>query len=468
MSRLPLRRQVTLAFAAALAVVLIAVGSFVYLRVAAELQRTVDSGLQSRAAEVAALRASGTALARARTADDESFAAVLSRGGAELDATPGAPATRLTAGELTRARSGPVFVDRAAGAGDREPARLLALPARSGDEIVLVGAALDDQREALAALLTFGALGLAAALLLASAAGWWVAGLALRPVEAMRAEAEAITRTPDRRLPVPPVDDEIGRLGATLNAMLARLEHAREAEQEAAAKERRFVADASHELRTPLTILKSEIDVALAVERPAAELRAALDSVGEETDRLIRLAEDLLVLARADEGGLPIAPEPVQLRELIDGIVARAEPNASASTGSARGGEIAVDVPLGLSVPADPRRLRQAVTNLLDNALLHGGGRVEVSAVDAGGEVRIAVRDHGPGFADGFAERAFERFARPAAGRSGGGAGLGLAIVDAIARAHGGSATATAAKPGARVTIVLPVRSSFHHQPSPR
>ena len=257
MSRLPIRRQVTLAFAAALAVVLIAVGAFVYLRFETELRRTVDSGLRSRAAEVSALRASGTMLAGARSPagddSDESFAVVLSRAGVRLDATPGAPVTRLTAAELRRAGTGPTFRDRANG----EPARLLAAPGRSGDELVVVGAALDDQREALAALLTFGGLGLAAALLLASAAGYWVAGLALRPVEAMRSEAEAITDSPDRRLPVPPVDDEIGRLGATLNAMLARLEHARAAEQEAVAKERRFVADASHELRTPLTILRA-------------------------------------------------------------------------------------------------------------------------------------------------------------------------------------------------------------------
>ena len=450
MSRLPIRRQVTLAFAAALAVVLIAVGAFVYLRFETELRRTVDSGLRSRAAEVSALRASGTMLAGARSPagddSDESFAVVLSRAGVRLDATPGAPVTRLTAAELRRAGTGPTFLDRAHGAADGEPARLLAAPGRSGDELVMVGAALDDQREALAALLTFGGLGLAAALLLASAAGYWVAGLALRPVEAMRSEAEAITDSPDRRLPVPPVDDEIGRLGATLNAMLARLEHARAAEQEAVAMERRFVADASHELRTPLTILKSEIDVALAAERPAAELRAALASVAEEADRLIRLAQDLLVLARADEGALAIVPEPVVVRELLEGIVAR------------HGGDrqIAVDVPAGLTVPADPRRLQQAVTNMLDNALVHGGGRIVLSAVDGDGEIRIAVRDHGPGFPDGFAGRAFERFARPDAGRSGGGTGLGLAIVEAIARAHGGSASATGADPGARVTIALP------------
>ena len=228
------------------------------------------------------------------------------------------------------------MLEREEGTSDGEPARLLAVPA--GDEVVVAGAALDDQEEALATLLALGGAALLAALLLGSAAGYWAAGIALRPVEAMRAGAEAITDTPDRRLPVPPVDDEIGRLGATLNAMLERLE-------EAAAKERRFVADASHELRTPLTILKSEIDVALATDRPAEELRAALASAGEEADRLTRLAEDLLVLARAGEGALPLAPEPVAVRGLLDDAAAR----------NRRRGEISVAAPAGPDRRGRPR-----------------------------------------------------------------------------------------------------------------
>ena len=230
MRRLPIRLRVTVAFAAALALVLLAAGAFVYLRFESELTRTVDAGLRTRAAEVSALRASGASLADARS-PGPSIRRRASRScsdptGATVDATPGAPASRLTAQELRRARAGPLFLERPDGAADGEPARLLAVPA--GDEIVIVGAALDDQRESLAALLALGGIGLGAALLLASAAGYWVAGLALR---------------------------------------LTRLERSRAAEREALAKERRFVADASHELRTPLTILKTEIDVALAGDR---------------------------------------------------------------------------------------------------------------------------------------------------------------------------------------------------------
>jgi signal transduction histidine kinase len=233
---------------------------------------------------------------------------------------------------------------------------------------------------------------------------------------------------------------------------LTRLERARAAEQAAIARERRFIADASHELRTPLTVLKSELDVALQRERGPEALRAALASAGEETDRLVALAEDLLVLARADEGVLPIEREPLDVGALLAGIARR----------HATGREIRVDAPDGLVAHADRRALERAVGNLVDNAVAHGGGRIDVTATDGGGAVRIAVRDHGPGFPPGFADRAFERFARPGAGRSGGGTGLGLAIVDGIARAHGGSVAATAADPGARVEIVLPASSSPH------
>jgi two-component system OmpR family sensor kinase len=420
--RLPVRWQVTLAFAGALAVVLLAVGAFVYLRFETELTNTVDAGLQTRAAEVTALRSSGGSLDDARSPalldDEESFAQVLSARGDVLDATPGAARVRLSAAELREAAAGPVFLERSAATVDGEPARLLAVPAGSDGEVVVVGASLDDRQEAQAALLALMAAGFGAALLLASAAGYWVAGIAQR---------------------------------------LTRLERARAAEREAVARERRFIADASHELRTPLTTLKSELDVALQRERSPDELRAALGSAREEADRLVALAEDLLVLARADEGELPITREPLDVGALLADVAER--------RGAHAGRAIGVAAPPGLVLDADRRALERAVGNLVDNALTHGSGAIELSAADGAGAVRIAVRDHGPGFPPGFADRAFERFARPDAGRSGGGAGLGLAIVDAIARAHGGSVVTSAADPGARVEIVLPASSSPHPPP---
>jgi two-component system OmpR family sensor kinase len=435
MRRLPVRWQVTLAFAGALAIVLLAVGAFVYLRFEDELTSTVDTGLETRAAEVTALRRSGGSLDAGRSPalvdDEDSFAQVVSGRGEVLDATPGAARVRLTGAELRDAAADPVFFERASGTLDGEPARLLAVPAGRGGEVVVVGASLDDRQEALASLLALMAAGFGAALLLASIAGYWVAGIAQR---------------------------------------LTRLERARAAEQAVVARERRFIADASHELRTPLTTLKSELDVALQRERSPEELRAALASAHEEADRLVALAEDLLVLSRADEGELPITREPLGVRTLLADVAERRGGGTSADVGAdapqGRGAdverEIRVDAPPDLVLDADRLARARAIGNLVDNALVHGGGPIDVSAVDGDGAVRIAVRDHGPGFPPGFADRAFERFARPDAGRSGGGAGLGLAIVDAIVRAHGGSVVASAAHPGARVEIVLPASSSPH------
>ena len=210
-------------------------------------------------------------------------------------------------------------------------------PVPAGGEVVVVGAALDDQREALATLLALGASGCSRRCCSASAAGYWVAGIALRPVEAMRRAAEAITDTPGQAAAGAAVDDEIGRLGVTLNAMLERLERARGAERQAVAKERRFIADASHELRTPLTILKTRGRRRAAASGAAPRSCAPRSrSSGEEADRLVRLAEDLLVLARADEGGLPIAPEPVDVRELLDGIAAAQRPSGGGAAGGRR------------------------------------------------------------------------------------------------------------------------------------
>jgi signal transduction histidine kinase len=456
--RLPLRWKVTLAFSGALLVVLTAVGAFVYLRLEVELEQSLDRGLRARAAEISALVArSPNGVARPDATgleSDESVAQILGADGRVVASTSRAAVPLLDATQLRRARTGALFADRPGDEHVDESLRLLAVPVRArGEELVAVaGASLDERNEALSSLLVLELVGLAVALVVASAAGYVVAGVALRPVDAMRRRAAEITDQPDRRLPVPPVDDELGRLAATLNAMLDRLERARVAEREAIATERRFVADASHELRTPLTILKSEIEVALIGPRQVGELEAALASAGEETDRLCRLAEDLLVLAEADEGRLPIRPAPLDVGETLRAIAAREARRAEAA-----GRRITVQVPPGLSATADRLHLERALGNLVDNALRHGAGDIELTAGRAEEAVHIAVRDHGKGFPEDFRPRAFERFSRAEAGRTGGGSGLGLAIVQAVARSHGGSVEAENADPGARVRITLPV-----------
>lgn len=453
---MPIRWKVTTAFAGALLVVLTAVGAFVYLRLDVELSRTLDRGLKARADEVsAAVQRSPAGIDRADAPTfepDENVAQVLRSDGALVAGTTEADFLLLDRSQLARARHGPVFAERPGDARLDEAVRLLAVPVQARGErlIVVVGTSLDEKREALAALLLLEVVGLAGALLVSSAAGYLVAGLALRPVEAMRRRAEAITDQPNLRLPVPPIDDELGRLGATLNEMLDRLSRARAAESAAISKERRFVADASHELRTPLTILKAEIEVALIPGRSAPELQSALRSNLDEVDRLCRLAEDLLLLAQSDEDGPPIRAEALVVAGLLEAVAARQRRRTSAT-----GRRITTTAPPTLTVTADRGRLDQALTNLLDNTLVHGSGDVEVTAWQASDGLHITVRDQGPGFAEPFAGYAFERFSQAQDGRAGAGAGLGLSIVSAVAHAHGGTVE-IGPGPGGCVHLRLP------------
>ena len=226
-----------------------------------------------------------------------------------------------------------------------------------------MGAALEDRDETLAGFLTELLLIGPVALLVASLLGYAIAAAALRPVESMRAEAAVISGAePGRRLPLPRARDEIRRLGETLNAMLGRLESALE-------RERSFVADASHELRTPLALLQAELELARRQPRSQEELEQALTSASEETDRLVQLAEDLLVLARSDQGRLAVRQEPVSVAALLDGVARRfGEPVAVAPPAN------------GLTLVGDQARLEQALGNLVDNALRHGGGSATLSA----------------------------------------------------------------------------------------
>jgi two-component system OmpR family sensor kinase len=269
---------------------------------------------------------------------------------------------------------------------------------------------------------------------------------ALRPIEMMRRRAAEISASdPGRRLPVPTAADEVSRLGTTLNAMLIRLE-------EAFARESQFVSDASLELRTPLGIVKTELELALRGSYSRDELEEAIRSAGEENDRVIQLAEDLLVIARADQGRLAVRPVELDLSDELDRVARRFERRATQE-----GRSILVEVPPGCRVSADPQRLEQALANLVDNALRYGSGPVTLAAVETPKTVELHVSDAGPGFSDGFVTDAFERFTREDHARTRGGAGLGLSIVRAIAVSHEGQAhAANRDTGGADVWITLP------------
>lgn len=412
MSRLPIRLRLTVAFGVAMAIVLTATGAFVYFRLESSLNEAVDENLAARLAAASALAESGGS---GRTVTDEGFmeisASMEPPQGRQLERVPGV--------------DGSVRI-----AWDR-------VDTPQGERLVVVGASLGDRDEALRGLLAQLLIVAPIALLLSSLLGYWLARAALRPVEAMRVEAAAISGSePGRRLPSGEARDEIARLAETLNAMLERLERAIE-------RERSFVADASHELRTPLALLKAELELALRKPRTAPELEQALQSAAVETDRLVRLAEDLLVLAQADDGRLPLRRDTVQAGDLLGAV--RETFRSRAETA---GRTIEADSSDGVALEADRVRLEQALGNLVDNALRHGTGTVRLSAVDRDGLVELHVVDEGAGFPADFLPHAFERFGRADEARTSGGAGLGLALASAIAEAHGG--TAHAANRGGR------------------
>jgi heavy metal sensor kinase len=438
-SRVPIRARLTIAFVAMMATVLAAAGVFLFVRFRSTLDAQVSDGLRLEAADAGALVARGHSSAITSSSNPltvgcragRCLAQVFSADGRILASTPGA-SRLLTVSQARGATKRSEQFDRdttALGA-----VRVLAVPARTprGNELaVAVADSLALRDSELARLLTLLLIAGPLALLLASVGGYELARAALRPVDRMRSRAERITeRQLSDRLPVPEAADEIGALGRTLNAMLDRVEAA-------VAREQRVVSDASHELRTPLTTLRAEVDLALMGDREKTELRAALESASEEARRMSRLADDLLVLARADQGRLPLHPRSLEARELLQEAAARAR-----AVAEIRGRSIAVDaLTEGCAVRADPDRAAQALDNLITNALLHGEGTITLSAHSNGEHVELHVADEGGGFSDELLPRAFERFGRGQHARANEpGSGLGLALVQAVAVAHGGHA----------------------------
>ncbi|MGH3854641.1 MAG: sensor histidine kinase [Pseudonocardiaceae bacterium] len=464
---MPLRLRLALLFALGAAVVIAAAGLAFTLQLRVSLDAALDPGLRARVRAVAEeLRSEGLPL----LGPADEIVQVCALDGRLLVFSPDAGNhPLLDAAQRQQALAGEVSFTTTV-SGNR--VRLLAITAlRTGGRRVLVvvgtgtgvsDAAVDRVQTALLvggppALLVGGP----PAVLLAGLGAWLLAGAALRPVERMRREAAQISaRDTGRRLPVPATRDEIAALAVTMNGLLGRLQQALE-------RERGFVADAGHELRTPLAILRAELELAGRPGRSRHALAEAIERAAGETDRLIRLAEDLLLLARADNAQLFLRPGPLALPDLL----------AAAARGArARAAEREVSVvlhsPAQLTVLADPDRVRQAVDNLLDNATRHAPADsvVEITATATpAGTVTVEVADRGPGFPPEFLPHAFERFHRAQAARTrdNGGTGLGLSIVAAIARAHGGRVTARN-RPGggACVTLELPTDAAPGYLPT--
>lgn len=439
-----LRSRVILVFTVGAAVVLSVCMALLYVALDNQLTSALDEDLSSRSSDIsAALRAGDTGVvARDPMAQLYASDSTLLAGSASLGTTRlfSAADVRDLRREVAETRSIPI-------GGEAERSKVRILPRRLGSgEVLVVGVSaepLQAARERLVAVLL-----VAAPLLigLLGLAGWLVVRAALRPVDILTREAAAISSVEtDRRLPAVPGNDEIARLARTLDGMLGRLRVAFE-------RERAFVDDASHELRTPIAVLRGEIELALSALGEPAEVERSLVAALGETERLTRLAEDLLLLARERAGSLVIRREPVDLLDLATGEARRLGPLLGPRI-EVLGETVVVD--------GDPDRLRQVLTNLLHNSAAAGARTVHMRVTSDGTTTALEIADDGPGFPPAVIDSAFERFVRGDDARTPGssGAGLGLAIVRAVVAAHGGTVEARNGEPlgGAVITARLPL-----------
>jgi signal transduction histidine kinase len=419
------------------------------------LTSNVDAQARMRLDEVASLvRGTGVPPTLAGGGDDDDTVAQVVAGGQVVAKSPliqgSAPlADFVPPGGQVAVRT--LEHPRISGSAYRVAAQRVDSP--SGPVVVYAAASLEPVGESTSALRVLLAIGVPLLLLFVGVITWSLVGRALEPVEAIRRQVAEISVTAlDRRVPEPGTADEVDRLARTMNEMLARLD-------DAARRQRSFVADASHELHSPLAAIRARLEVGLA-HPGAVDWRSLAQRWLDEQTRLERLVDNLLVLAQVDDGVAIRSPQVVDLDELV----LRELRDLRAR------GKVRVDVTgvAGGRVVGDPDQLRRVVRNLLDNAELHAAStvRVELAQVDPD-TVRLAVSDDGPGIAPSQRERVFERFVRLDEARSprGGGAGLGLAIVREIVTAHGGTAVAEETTAGARLVVRLPA-AERHHEPT--
>ncbi|WP_173042143.1 sensor histidine kinase [Phytohabitans flavus] len=347
--------------------------------------------------------------------------------------------------EMQRARKGEKLFIPGDRLGIPGPVRVVAEPA--GPNTVLVAKSMADLAQSVRLLRNILLLAFPVLLVALAAVAWRVIGLTLRPVEALRTGAEEITGgARPGQLPLPDSHDEIHRLAVTLNGMLDRLEAAR-------ARQRAFVADAAHELRSPLTNMRTQLEVAQRLgER--TDWPAVADDLLLDTERLSRLVDDLLLLARADDAGTrALRTVPVELGELVMALAERyPSPPVTAAVPEA-----------SLWITGEPEALARVIANLVDNAVRHTRTTVRVEVSADGPYHLVTVTDDGPGIPHADRQRVFDRFTRldNARARDAGGAGLGLAIVRELVRRHGGTVRLADASPGPglRAEVRLPAAS---------
>lgn len=438
---LPIRTRLTLWYVALLALVLLALGVFLVVRLRAGLIRGADEGLETRAAQISLGLQNGCEGEFQDVSDaslvglpqGESGAQLLSSDGRVLESSGDPVAGRPMIGRdaITRVLGGSTVRTTIGTGRDREPFRVLAvgLPAGTCDGVIVVTTSLEDVDRSVRELMVLLFIGGPAVLVLAGAGGWWLARRALAPVARMTEEADEIgIERLDERIDVPPTSDELQHLAVTLNSMLDRLERGVE-------DKRRFVADASHELRTPLAVMRSELDVSLRSNDLTPGAREVLRSAEEEVERMRSIVENLLTLARADAGALPLLRARANLRDMADAVISAAEPLAEPHCVRivAEGPRVDVEV--------DRARIEQVLSNLVSNAVRFSprDGVVRVLTWAKDGAAGCTVSDDGPGVPQAMVGRIFEPFVRADPARaSDGGSGLGLAICRKIVTAHRG------------------------------
>jgi signal transduction histidine kinase len=417
----------------AVGVVAVATVSAAFAMVASlrgSLEDGIESAERTEAGQIAALVRSGAPPDRLDLPFEDHLAQVVDASGSVRSASPqllGQPA--LTPGpanpdhpgiavahlrELPSGAEGPWLVVSTLAVGPQGPWTVHVVASLRTAERSMRTAALQMQ------------LGLPALLLVVGVTAWLLSGLVLRPVESIRAGALDIARRAlHGRVAEPAGGDEVARLARTMNEMLDRLEAS-------AARERRFVADASHELRSPLAAIQAYLDVALA-HPERTDWVATANEISAEAQRMQRIVEDLLLLARADEAAGALLLAPVDLDEVVLAEARRLRDRARV--------EVDVSRVSGARIDGDRDRLAQVVRNLLVNAERHAEERVWLELSAASGEAVLAVSNDGPTIAEADRERIFERFTRldEARSRGRGGAGLGLAIAREIVEAHGGT-----------------------------
>jgi heavy metal sensor kinase len=436
---LPIRARLTAWYALFLLTMLVALGAFLVLRLRSDLRSTIDREVRTSSAAISQNYAdegiSGfreiSAAALRRSGSDsqvlDTGGRVLVSYGGDLAKDPIVPAARL--GPALAGKEGSFQSNL----GDSEqPFRVLAtrVLVRGRPQLVVVAESLQGADEAVRQILILLLIAGPVAMAAAGLAGWWLVRNALLPVDRMRRKADEIGI--DRlheRLAAPNTTDEIGQLAATLNAMLDRLESGVIAKHQ-------LIADASHELRTPLAAMRAELDVSLRDrERTAAE-RSVFESVREDVDRMSRTVNNLLTLARADEGRLELVRTDVDLADLL---ASAARPLQALA--AAKGVRLEVSGE-PCATQGDAQRLHLAFTNLIENAIKFTapGGKIMATSWRQAAEVGVTIADTGVGIPSDVQLRIFDRFYRvdPSRSRESGGSGLGLAICYEIAAAHGG------------------------------